>query len=164
MSKLEQITAFITVVEENGFAAAARKQRVSTAAISRQVSYLESALKVQLLRRTTRQIALTEIGARYYQQVRKALDDLRKAELAIVESQAIATGTLTVLSSRYFATDYLLPRLAEFMALNPALKVNLELAERFPDLAQEGIDILFGVSMEGPPELVRKRVSETRYV
>ncbi|HAU2103196.1 TPA: LysR family transcriptional regulator, partial [Legionella pneumophila] len=47
---------------------------------------------------------------------------------------------------------------------NPKLQIKIELAERFPDLAQESIDVLFGVSMEGPPELVRKRVSATRYV
>ncbi|MCK1850975.1 LysR substrate-binding domain-containing protein, partial [Legionella pneumophila] len=56
------------------------------------------------------------------------------------------------------------PYLPEFMELNPKLQIKIELAERFPDLAQENVDVLFGVSMEGPPELVRKRVSTTRYV
>lgn len=164
MSKFDQIAAFIAVIEENGFAAAARKQQVSTAAISRQVARLESELKTQLIRRTTRQISLTEIGTRYYQQAKKALDDLCEAELAIADSQTTATGILTVTSSRYFALQHLLPRLPEFMTLNPQLRVNLELAERFPDLAQEGIDLIFGVSIEGPQELVRKRVADTRYV
>lgn len=164
MSKFDQIAAFIAVIEENGFAAAARKQQVSTAAISRQVARLESELKTQLIQRTTRQISLTEIGTRYYQQAKKALDDLYEAELAIADSQTTATGILTVTSSRYFAMQNLLPRLPEFMALNPQLRVNLELAERFPDLAEEGIDLIFGVSIEGPQELVRKRVADTRYV
>jgi DNA-binding transcriptional LysR family regulator len=164
MSKFDQIAAFIAVIEENGFAAAARKQQVSTAAISRQVARLELELKTQLIRRTTRQVALTEIGSRYYQQAKKALDELCEAELAIADSQTTATGLLTVTSNRYFAIQHLLPRLPEFMALNPQLKVNLELAERFPDLAQEGIDLIFGVSIEGPLQLVRKRVADTRYV
>jgi DNA-binding transcriptional LysR family regulator len=164
MSKFDQITAFIAVIEENGFAAAARKQQVSTAAISRQVARLESELNVQLIRRTTRQLTLTEIGARYYQSAKKALDDFREAELAVTESQAVATGLLTVTSNRYFAMKHLLPRLPEFIALNPKLRVNIELAERFPDLSQESIDLIFGVSVEGPAELVRKRVADTRYI
>lgn len=164
MTKFDQIAAFIAVIEENGFAAAARKQQVSTAAISRQVARLESELKTQLIRRTTRQISLTEIGARYYQQAKKVMDDLLEAELAIADSQTTATGILTVTSNRYFAIQHLLPRLPEFMALNPHLKLNLELAERFPDLVQESIDLIFGVSIEGPQELVRKRVADTRYV
>ena len=164
MSKFDQISAFIAVIEEQSFAAAARKQQVSTAAISRQVARLEAELNSQLIRRTTRQLSLTEIGTRYYEQVKKTMDELSEAELAIADSQTIATGLLTVTSNRYFATQHLLPRLAEFMALNPQLRVNIELAERFPDLAEEGIDLIFGVSMEGPPSLVRKRVMDTRYI
>ncbi|KGP62953.1 LysR family transcriptional regulator [Legionella norrlandica] len=164
MSKLDRIAAFITVVEEHSFAAAARKYGVSTAAVSRQVARLEEDLKVVLLRRSTRQLSLTEIGAQYYQQCKKVFMELQEAETAIASSQKEAIGILNVTSNRYFAMKYLLPYLPEFMDLNPKLQIKIELAERFPDLAQEGIDLLFGVSMEGPSELVRKRVSTTRYV
>lgn len=164
MSKFDRIASFIAVVEEHGFAAAARKYGVSTAAISRQVARLEADLKTELLIRTTRQLSLTEIGAQYYQQCKKALLELNEAEIAIASSQNEAAGILNVTSSRYFAMRYLLPYLPEFMDLNPKLQVKIELAERFPNLAKEGIDLLFGVSMEGPSELVRKRVSTTRYV
>lgn len=164
MSKFDQIATFINVIEENGFAAAARKQGLSTAAISRQITQLESSLKTELLKRTTRQISLTEIGAEYYQHCKKTLTELREAELAIAGSQTEARGILRVMSAHYFAGHYLLPRLPQFMKENPKLKIKLELAERFPDLAKENIDLLFGVSMEGPPDLVRKRVATTRYV
>jgi DNA-binding transcriptional LysR family regulator len=164
MSKLERINAFISVVEQNGFAAAARKDGVSTAAISRQVARLEFDLKAELLQRTTRQISLTEIGAEYYQHSKKALAELAEAEMAISDSRGEPTGILRVTSSRYFAVKYLIPQLPEFMALNPKLRVKVELAERFPDLTKENIDLIFGVSMEGPEALVRRRVATTRYV
>src|SRR3990167_4670873 len=101
MSKLERINAFISVVEQNGFAEAARKDGVSTAAISRQVARLESDLKAELLQRTTRQISLTEIGAEYYQHSKKALAELAEAEMAISDSRGEPTGILSVTSSRY---------------------------------------------------------------
>ncbi|HAZ7572965.1 LysR family transcriptional regulator [Legionella sp. PATHC032] len=164
MSKFDQITYFIAVVEEHGFAAAARKFGVSTAAVSRQIARLEAELKAELLVRTTRKLSLTEIGARYYQQCKKALLELNEADIAIANSHNEAVGILNVTSSRYFAMRFILPYLPEFMDLNRKLQIKIELAERFPDLAQESVDVLFGVSMEGPPELVRKRVSTTRYV
>jgi DNA-binding transcriptional LysR family regulator len=164
MSKFERITAFIDVVESNSFAAAARKQGVSTAAISRLVSRLESELKVELLKRTTRKISLTEIGSTYYQHCKKVLEGFKEAELAISESQVEATGTLNIISSRYFAIKKLIPRLSDFMAQNPHLQIHFELAERNPDMALEEIDILFGVSMEKSDELIRKRVATTRYI
>lgn len=164
MTQLSQITAFIAVVEHNSFAAAARSQGISTAAISRQISRLETALHAQLLHRTTRRITLTEIGASYYQNCKKALSELNEAEQAIAGSQETPTGTLNVISSRYFALEYIIPRLAEFMQLHPQLTVNLELAERFPDLQGEKIDLVFGMAMPGSLDLVCRQVSSTRYI
>lgn len=164
MTHFSQITAFIAVVEQNSFAGAARQQGVSTAAISRQVARLEAELHAQLLHRTTRRVTLTEIGAEYYQQCKKALGELAEAERTISESRSVATGTLSIISSRYFALQYLLSRLPEFMAQNPELEIKMELAERFPDLERENIDLIFGMSMPESLDLVRKRVATTRYV
>lgn len=164
MSKLERIQTFLSVIEANGFAAAARIKGISTAAISRQISALETDLGVELIQRTTRQIQLTEIGEVYYQQCKKTLSELNDAEIAISESRNEASGDLRVMVNRYFAAVYLLPKLSEFMKQNPNLRVHLQLAERFPNLEKEGIDILFGVSVEGSSQLVRRRVTTTRYV
>lgn len=164
MAHFSQIAAFIAVVEQNSFAAAARQLSVSTAAISRQVARLETDLHVQLLYRTTRRVSLTEMGAEYYQQCKKALEGLAEAERTITASQVVATGTLSITSSRYFALQYLLPRLPTFMTQNPQLEIKLELAERFPDLEKENIDLIFGMSMPESLDLVRKSVASTRYV
>src|SRR5689334_5110507 len=133
MSKLERIDAFIKVVEENGFSAAAKKQQISTAAISRLISRLESDLNVQLLKRTTRQLVLTDIGVLYYQQCKNAIAGLKEAENLIANNQSQATGSLSIVSNRYFAMTYLIPRLADFMAANINLQITVDLAERFPD-------------------------------
>lgn len=164
MSKFDRITTFISVVEENGFAAAARKTGVSTAAISRQIAALERELGVQLLHRTTRQISLTDIGEEYYQQCKKVLSELRDAETAIAASRNEATGALHIMANRYFAITHILPKLPEFTQLNPHLQIHFQLAERFPNLEKESIDILFGVSIEGSAELIRRRVTTTQYV
>jgi DNA-binding transcriptional LysR family regulator len=164
MHKFDRISTFISVIEEKGFAAAARKNFLTTAAISKKISLLEKELGAQLLLRTTRQISLTDIGKTYYHQCKKILENLKEAEIAIAHSKNEAIGSLHVMAGRYFAVRHILPKLSEFMALNPLLRVHLQLAERFPDLAKEGIDILFGYSIEGPPEIVRRRVATTRYV
>lgn len=164
MSKFDRITFFISVVDEHGFAAAARKTGVSTAAVSRQVTALENELGIQLLHRTTRQISLTDVGKNYYLQCKKILGELEQAETEMAASKKEATGTLTIMANRYFAMTHILPKLSDFTKQNPKLHIDLQLAERFPNLDKEGIDILFGVSIEGSPELVRRRVTTTRYV
>lgn len=164
MSKIEQIEAFIAVIENNSFAGAAKKQKISTAAVSRQVATLEAGLGAELLTRTTRKITLTDIGNQYYVSCKKILEDLRNAEIEITQCQKEAIGSLVVMSNRYFAQKFLLPGLKKFMVENPKIQLTLELAERFPNLCQENIDLLFGVSIEGPSELIQKVVSTTRYV
>lgn len=164
MSKLENIMTFIAVVEQNSFVAAAKKQGISTAAVSRKITNLEAALGTELLHRTTRSLTLTEVGTLYYEQCKSALEGLAMAEAVIASSQQEPMGTLNITCAPYFAQQYLVPILPEFMANYPKLFINLELAERFPDLVQEKIDVLLGVSFEGPPELVRRRIGVTRYV
>jgi len=164
MNKLEQIVSFINVVEANSFAAAARKLNLSTAAVSRKITSLEKKLGVQLLQRSTRHLALTALGEQYYQHCKNLLEQLHMMDNQITASQQAVTGTLHVVSNRYFAMQHIMPRLPQFMFENPALRIKLEIAERFPNMAQEGIDILFGISIEGPPELVHKRICNTRYV
>lgn len=164
MSKLDQISAFIQVVELHSFAAAAKKLKVSTAAISRKISLLETDLGVQLLTRSTRHLALTEMGMLYYQECKTLLHSLQETENRMAGAKEEASGVLHIMANRYFALEFIIPRLAQFLALHPKLRVHLNLAERFPDLMQENIDILFGVSIEGTPTLVRKKIAETEYL
>ncbi len=164
MNKFECMSAFIAVVEENGFAHAAKKLGVSTAAISRQITTLEGELGVNLLIRTTRKVALTEPGRTYYEQCKDILAKIDLAESLLTSSQQQASGQLYVLCNQYFAERHIIPRLQAFMHEHPLLTIRLELAERFPDFSKEEVDIALGISMEGPPGLVRRKITSTRYV
>lgn len=158
------MNAFITVVEENGFAHAAKKLSVSTAAISRQITTLEETIGVSLLTRTTRKVALTDPGRTYFEQCKEILTKIQVAESALASSQQQANGQLSILCNQYFAEKHIIPRLKSFMQKHPLLTIRLELAERFPDFDKEDVDIALGISMEGPPGLVRKRITTTRYI
>lgn len=164
MNKLECMSAFIMVVQENSFAKAAKNLKVSTAAISRQITLLESTLQSQLLVRTTRRLALTEVGKTYYEQCKKIITDLNEAEMAVLGSQQEASGTLNLMCNRYFYEKVILPKLDSFLQQNPKLHIKLSIAERFADLDAEGIDIILGVSLEGPPGLVQRKIASTRYI
>ncbi len=164
MNQLTCIVTFIKVVESNSFAKAAKELRFSTAAVSRQVTALEQFLGAQLIHRTTRRLSLTDIGVEYYQQCKKALAQFNAANELVLGSKDEASGLLHVLSNRYFAQTFILPHLKTFMEQNPNVRIKLEVAERFPDLMEEGIDIIFGISMEGPATLKRRQVATTRYV
>lgn len=164
MSQLEQIDTFVKVIENNSFAQAAKLLGISPAAVSKQINALEKRLSVQLLTRTTRKLALTNVGENYYQQCRRVLSELHDADALVSHVQKEPMGELRVAATSYFGSRYIVPYIAEFMALYPKVILHLELAERFPDLTRENIDILVGISMEGPPELVRRKIGSGYYI
>jgi DNA-binding transcriptional LysR family regulator len=63
---LNDALSFLSVVAEGSFAAAAKKWGVSPSVISKRITRLETDLGVQLLQRTTRKLALTEVGQNFY--------------------------------------------------------------------------------------------------
>ncbi|WP_051131865.1 LysR family transcriptional regulator [Legionella tunisiensis] len=101
MNTIALIQTFCKVVQCQGFTAAAKQLGISAAAVSKQISLLESELGVILLERTTRKVTLTSVGESYYQEVQAVLQALEQANSVIAASQAKPKGLLRVKSSRF---------------------------------------------------------------
>lgn len=163
MPDLAQMQTLVLVAEHGSLAAAARLLGISSAAISKQMTKLEKELGVQLLIRSTRQIEFTEVGANYCNQCQRILEEVEEAEALISNMKATPKGRLKVVSSRHFSNAYIVPHLKEFLALYPDIEVDLELAERIPDLNAEGVDVLIGMSLSATGDAIQKRIGTTHY-
>ena len=75
MDKFRTLEIFIAVAETEGFAAGARKCRLSAPVATKAISELEASLGVRLLNRTTRQVSLTDAGQRYLVDARRIVED-----------------------------------------------------------------------------------------
>ncbi|KTD56511.1 LysR family transcriptional regulator [Legionella shakespearei] len=164
MNTLGLIHTFCKVVQCANFTAAAKAMGVSAAAVSKQVSLLEAELGVLLLHRTTRQVALTEIGETYYREVQKVLLALEEADSIIAAVKDEPTGLLRVKSSRYFAEHFIMPRLPHFMANYPKITLDIQIAEHIPHLLEEDLDVVFGMSAQVASNSIQKKITSTRYV
>lgn len=164
MSKLGQIATFIKVAENSSFALTARSLKLSTAAVSKQISQLEDNLGVQLLYRSTRRVELTEIGKIYFAHCKRIINEVDEADALISQTHQEPFGELRVTAGRHFAERYIVPHLAEFMEHFRKIRISLELTERVPDLEKEGIDILIGMSIPGPADSIQRVIEKTRYV
>ena len=96
MDKFEDLQAFVAVVEAGTFTAAADRLNIAKSAVSRRVSALEERLGVQLLRRTTRVLNLTDTGHSFYEHSARILADLDEAEAAVQQEHGELSGTLRV--------------------------------------------------------------------
>jgi DNA-binding transcriptional LysR family regulator len=145
MDRLESMSAFVAVVQAGGFSAAARNLRIPLATVSRRVSELEAHLRVQLLVRTTRSVALTETGQRYFDTARRLLDDLGEAERLASGEYTAPRGELRVAAPVGLGRIYLAPIITEFLRAYPEVDVALQLGDEVINLADEGIDIALRV-------------------
>src|SRR5688500_13647966 len=106
MDRLESMAMFVTVVDEGGFAAAARKLKISPPVVTRAIGELEAAMGVRLLTRTTRIVRVTEIGARYAEDCRRILADISEIEKQVSGTHGSVRGRLIVTASALFGRMY----------------------------------------------------------
>ncbi|MGD8696794.1 MAG: LysR family transcriptional regulator, partial [Gammaproteobacteria bacterium] len=123
MDRLDSMRAFAKVVEEGGFAAAARKMGLSRSVVNKSVIRLEHDLGTQLLRRSTRKVTPTEAGLAFYDRCVQILSDLEEAVTAVTELQERPTGNLRINAPMSFGTMHLSSVITEFMAGHPDVHV-----------------------------------------
>ncbi len=148
MDKFESIKAFTAVVEEGGFAAAARKLQLSRSAVNKFVINLENHLGVQLFYRTTRKVTPTDNGRAFYDRCINILSSLEEAELAVSQQSQQPTGMLKINAPMSFGISFLGSKIAEFMTLYPEIEIQLTLEDRFVDPISEGYDLTIRIGSE----------------
>lgn len=153
---------FVRVVEAGSFSAVARQAGATQSAVSKQVAALEATLGARLLSRTTRSLALTEEGQRYFEQAQRLVAEIAEAESVVRGASQQLTGWLRVAAAVGFGRMTLLPIVQRFLAAHPGVKVDLRLNDGFVDLVEEGIDVAVRVGELADSSLVARRVGQTR--
>ena len=156
----EGVCEFVSVAEQGGFTAAARKLGGSVAQVSRQVAQLEDRLQAKLLLRTTRQVRLTELGDIYYRHCRQLLDNLYEAELAVGRHQAEPQGTLRITAPVSYGESRIAPLVNDFMLRYPQLEVTLTLTNQLLDLVHDGFDLAIRLGHLKDSTLIARKLAE----
>ena len=140
MDRIVAMNAFVRVVEAGTFTKAAETLDLPNATVTRLIQYLEQELKVRLLHRTTRMVAVTPEGATYYERVVRLLADLAELESSARSTHGKPSGRVRVETAAAISTMVLLPSIAEFHRDYPDVEVELGAGNRRSDLVAEGID------------------------
>ena len=164
MDRLAAMQTFVRVVESGSFSAVAREARATQSAVSKQVAALERALGARLLNRTTRSLALTEDGERYFEQARRLVAEIAEAESGLRQGEQQLTGWLRVAASVGFGRLKLLPLVKSFLAAHPGVKIDLRLDDGFIDLVEQGIDVAVRIGELADSTLVARRIGATKRV
>lgn len=148
MDKLTALTVFRRVAELRSFSQAARELRLSNTAVSKNVRELEQELGTRLLHRTTRTVHLTSSGEAYHRRIADLLDRLDEADADASERADQPRGLLKVAAPVSLGIALIAPAIATFANAHPAVKIDLDMNDRYVDLVDEGFDL--GLRGGGP--------------
>ncbi len=163
MDHLVNLTAFVRVVENGGFTAAARHLNLSTTMVSNHVHELEDRLGARLLNRTTRKVSLTEIGRQYYERTLHILAELDEANRAAGALNATPRGRLRVHCHPTLAR-FIAPVVTAYLRDNPDVSVDLRRGDQMIDLLEEEFDLAIRLDVPPDSSLMVRRLANWRYI
>lgn len=156
--RLLALRLFQRVARLGSFSRAGRERRLSQPSVSRIIAELEREIGATLFVRTTRAVTLTEAGADYLARIEPLLASLDEAD-HIVRGTGELKGTLQVALSSSFGVREVIPRLPEFMARHPLLRINLQISDERQNLVIEGVDIALRLGVLSDSSAIARKLA-----
>ena len=141
MDRFHLMNVFVAVAEEEGFAAAARRLRMSPPAVTRAISGLEEHLGVKLLNRTTRYVRTSDAGQRYLEDARRILAEVESADETAAGINAEPRGHLSITAPALFGRQFITPGIVDYLQRYPNTEVSAVFLDRVVNLLEEGLDV-----------------------
>lgn len=163
-SNLNDILAFIHVVNAGSFTLAAQSLNTSKSVISKYVNRLENRLGVKLLNRTTRSLKLTEAGQLFFELAYDGIDSISKAEEEVTQFQKIPKGRLKINAPFSFGTLHIAPVIGKFIANFPEIKVDMRFSDLKIDTIDKGFDITIRVASKLEGNYTARKLAPCRHV
>ncbi|MEL7466132.1 MAG: LysR family transcriptional regulator [Pseudomonadota bacterium] len=158
MDQIDRMRAFAMVAKESSFTAAGARLGKSTRLISKYVADLEASLGAQLLHRTTRSVALTDIGATYLEMCEPLLDGFDEMEERVRNAQTSLKGVIRISAPAGFGSVRLAPSLAQFAEVHPDIEINLDLSDRRISIVDEGFDLAIRIGPLRDSSLIARQL------
>lgn len=161
---LDAVRVFVQVVQAGGFSAAARRLDMPKSTVSRRVAELETQLGARLLQRTTRSLALTDVGAAYYARVERALSELSDAERAVAQLHDAPRGVLHVSVPPDLAHLMMAEVAGAYQRAYPEVSLVLDVDNRRVDVVADGYDLALRATAKlDDSSLVARRLFSTTH-
>ncbi|MDB5982404.1 MAG: LysR family transcriptional regulator [Pseudomonas sp.] len=150
MDIIQTMRVFVAVAQNGSFTSAAEALDSTTTNVSKAISSLEARLQTRLINRTTRRLALTEAGMRYLQRCEKIIEEVREADEEAGTAHTLPVGRLKIHVMSAIGNHYVIAAIAKYREAYPSVMFDLTLANRLPDLLEEGYDMSIVLARDLP--------------
>ncbi|MFD2239355.1 LysR family transcriptional regulator [Aureimonas populi] len=162
MERLDCDRMFVAVLDIGSFAGAAQRLGTSSGQASKLVSRLEADLGVQLIKRTTRALAPTEVGQAYYERIKALLDEFDALDASVRTASGAPVGRLRLTAPMSFGTIQLAPVLLDFASAFPDIQLDVGFSDRVVNLVDEGFDAAVRIGHPGDSSLIARKLCDAR--
>lgn len=163
MDRWTEFQVFVKIAEDRSLTRAARALNLSVSAISRHLMNLEARLGARLIQRSTRQLSLTSEGEALFIDARDLLATWEAAEGNVTARSHAPTGRLRIGASLSFSLLHLMPVVAQFRQLYPAVSIEIVSSNRYYDIIENGLDLAIRTRrVEADSSITIRRLGETR--
>jgi DNA-binding transcriptional LysR family regulator len=145
MDTVQNLKAFLAVARAGSFSAAARQAGLATSVVAKRVDQLEAAIQAPLFARSTRRLALTDLGRDWLARVRSVVGDVDELMAAAGRPRDELEGPLRLKAPTTLAALYLGDMLARFQMRHPKVAIDIVLTDRALNPAEEGFDLAISV-------------------
>ncbi len=164
MDRLTELATFVAVIDNAGFAPAARALRRSAPTVTRIIGDLEARIGVRLLDRTSRRCKPTEQGRKLAEDARALLANYDQAVAAASGDAVAPRGPLRVTASYFFGREHVAPALMRFVSGHDGITAELDLTDRVVDIASDGFDLAVRIGRIADMSLTARRVGSVARV
>jgi len=154
------VELFVASVEAGNFSRAAKRLGITPAAVSRAIGRHEDALGVQLFRRTTRSMQLTDEGQMYFERCRDALALIDRAERELSQRQETPRGLVRISVPTTYGHSRVLPMVARFRSDHPEIDVEVDVSNRNVDFVSEGYDLAIRAGTLDDSDLIAHKLED----
>jgi DNA-binding transcriptional LysR family regulator len=161
---VQTLRSFVNAVQLGSLSSAGRMLGRSPASVSRHITSLEDQLGTPLLKRSSRNIALTEAGELYYNQVEQILQQLSEANRSITQLHTKPQGILRVHSRMLVGQLMILPHLPRFLDKYPDITVDLVMSNNIAPVMEQGIDVDIRIGRLEDSSLIARKLTTSERV
>lgn len=164
MGQIEDLRAFVQIVEQGSIGKAAEQAGIAKSAMSRKLRLLEERMQAVLIARTTRQWSLTEAGREYYDRGIGVITAFDEFEAAVRNESLDIRGEIKLSIPLYFGKVSLSSHLLAFAEQHPDVLLNIEFNDRLVDVVNEQFDLVVRISDLQDSTLIARQLCQTRHV
>jgi DNA-binding transcriptional LysR family regulator len=164
MSEIEELRAFVTIVEAGSLTQAADRLGLAVSAVSRRLRDLELRLGAALIQRSTRRLYLNETGQVFYERCKTILSNLEDAQQEVSNAGGSISGVLRVSAPLSFGVAHMSTAIAQFMHAHPEVRIEMDLSDKRVDLIAEGFDVAIRIGTLTDSSLIARKISNVKFL